>query len=230
MRSNTWNRVLLVSSLVLGSGLASSCTKGTVSASSTDRSHESGVPGAARAAGTPAATQPGAPQALVLEEGTPIKVRTTTSISTRNARAGDMFSAVLEEPLMAGTLLVADRGANVEGIVAESNPGGRVKGRAVLELRLARLHTANGVLDIQTNERGRQARGTKKRDGVMIGIGAGVGAAIGALAGGGKGAAIGAGAGGAGGTALVLGTRGTPAVIPAESVLTFRLQAAIPVG
>jgi len=170
------------------------------------------------------------PQPLILAQGTAIRVRTTNTISTRAARAGDTFGAVLEEPLMAGDVMVADRGAVVEGIVSESNPGGRVKHKAFLELRLARLHTANGVVEVSTNERGRQARATKRKDGFIIGLGAAVGAGIGALAGGGKGAAIGAGAGGAAGTGLVLGTRGVPAVIPAETVLTFRLQAPVAVG
>jgi hypothetical protein len=62
-----------------------------------------------------------------------------------------------------------------------------------------------------------------------VGIGAGVGAAIGAIAGGGKGAAIGAGAGGAAGTGTVLATRGDPAVLPSESLITFKLQAPVTV-
>ncbi|MEO8027364.1 MAG: hypothetical protein ABI823_12870 [Bryobacteraceae bacterium] len=219
--------------LALASLSATGCSKST-SADSTPGRGQTGlpsVPGSEPGANpSPVATgsrTPARPASLILAEGTPIKVRTTTTVSTKSARSGDSFQAVLEEPLTVDGILIADRGAQVDGIVAESNPGGRVKGRALLELRLARLHTTRGIIDLNTNERGRQARGTKKRDGVIIGIGAGVGAAIGALAGGGKGAAIGAGAGGGAGTGVVLGTRGAPAVIPAESVLTFRLQDAV---
>ena len=57
----------------------------------------------------------------------------------------------------------------------------------------------------------------------------GIGAAIGAIAGGGKGAAIGAGAGGGAGTAVVLSTHGDAAVVPAESVIQFRLEQPITV-
>jgi len=145
-------------------------------------------------------------------------------VSTKASRPGDAFGAVLEAPLVVDGVVIADRGAHVDGVVAEANKGGRVKGRAVIELRLAKLHTTRGIVDITTDERGRRAKGTKKRDGFMIGIGSGIGAAVGAIAGGGKGAAIGAGAGGAAGTGVVLGTRGAPAVIPAESVLTFHLR------
>jgi hypothetical protein len=73
------------------------------------------------------------------------------------------------------------------------------------------------------------ARATKGRDAMKIGIGSGVGAAIGAIAGGGMGAAIGAAAGGGAGTGVVLATRGAPAVIPSESVLHFALRSPITV-
>jgi hypothetical protein len=47
---------------------------------------------------------------------------------------------------------------------------------------------------------------------------------IGAVAGGGKGAAIGAAVGAAGGAATQVLTRGKEVQIPAETVLTFRLD------
>jgi hypothetical protein len=43
----------------------------------------------------------------------------------------------------------------------------------------------------------------------------------------GAGAAIGAGVGGGAGTAHTLATRGEPAVVPAETLLTFRLRSAV---
>jgi len=228
------NRLLSIILAVTAAG-GIGCTRGKVSADSRDRSRESGIPSATQTPAQPVAEvvpapAPPPPEPLILAEGTPIKVRTTNTISTRTARAGDTFGAVLEEPLMAGDVMIADRGSVVEGVVSESNPGGRIKHKAFLELRLARLHTANGVVPVNTNERAKQARATKRRDGLIIGLGAAVGAGIGALAGGGKGAAIGAGAGGAGGTGIVLGTRGVPAVIPAESVLTFRLRTPVEIG
>lgn len=103
--------------------------------------------------------------------------------------------------------------------VVESDDGGRVKGRARLALRVTGI---NG-LDARTGVYAVQARATKKKDAARIGVGSGLGAAIGAIAGGGKGAAIGAAAGGGAGTGVVLATRGEPAIIPAESILTFKL-------
>ena len=58
----------------------------------------------------------------------------------------------------------------------------------------------------------------------MVGGGAALGTLIGAVAGGGKGAAIGAAVGAAGGAATQVLTRGKEVQIPAETVLTFRLD------
>ena len=107
-------------------------------------------------------------------------------------------------------------------MVASLDPGGRVKGVASLSVRLTSIETEKGPVSITTNAVARQAKTTKRNDAVKVGIGSGIGAAIGAIAGGGRGAAIGAGAGAGAGTGVVLATRGEPAVLPAESVLTFR--------
>jgi hypothetical protein len=68
------------------------------------------------------------------------------------------------------------------------------------------------------------------RDAAAIGTTTGVGAAVGAAAAGGVGAAIGAGAGAVASTVGVLLTRGNPTIITPESVLTFRIDAAITVA
>lgn len=168
------------------------------------------------------------PEPVVLEEGTSLKVRTTTAVSTKSHKTGDPFSATLMEPLVVNGKEIAPRGAEVHGVVAESDPGGRVKGVARLSVRLTSLTLANGErIDIVTNTIARRARTTKKKDATKIAVGSGVGAAVGAIAGGGRGAAIGAAAGGGAGTGVVLATRGEPAVLPSESVLQFRLAAPV---
>jgi hypothetical protein len=63
-----------------------------------------------------------------------------------------------------------------------------------------------------------------------VGGGAVLGAIIGAIAGGGKGAAIGAGAGAAAGAGVEVITRGRSVHVPAESVLTFRIERPLVVG
>jgi hypothetical protein len=126
--------------------------------------------------------------------------------------------------------VIAKKGATVSGTVVDSDPGGKVKGRAFLSLRLDRLALADGrTVDLDTSKYTKEAPGTKKKDAVKVGIGAGIGAAIGAIAGGGKGAAIGAGAGGAAGGGYVLATRGDPAVVGSETQLSFRLTSPVKV-
>jgi hypothetical protein len=170
---------------------------------------------------------PPKPQPVTIAEGSRLKIRTEIELSTKSAKTGDSFAATLAEPIMIDGQVLAPRGSRVDGRVVESDPGGRVKGVATISVRLTRLRIGTRQVEIQTGVFEREAKATKKKDAVKVGIGAGVGAAIGALAGGGQGAAIGGASGGAAGTGVVLATHGDPAVISAESVLTFKLTAPV---
>jgi Terminase RNaseH-like domain len=72
--------------------------------------------------------------------------------------------------------------------------------------------------------------GANKRTGKFVGGGAVIGAIIGAIAGGGKGAAIGGGIGAAAGAGTQVLTRGKTVNVPAESLVTFRLQQPLRTG
>ncbi len=185
-----------------------------------------GNPPSNTAAPTPAPT----PRTFTIASGMPIAIYTAKTLSTKTDKDGERFVASLARPIVDDDWVIARKGALVEGVVVNSDPGGRVKGRASMTVRLSSLQLADGrTIDISTSSYTKVAKGTKKKDAMKIGIGAGVGAAIGAIAGGGKGAAIGAGAGGGAGTGYVLATRGDPAVIPSESQLTFKLTAPVTV-
>ena len=200
-------------------------------AAAKDRAAPAGAKGRTDPSGPPARQEPVRPVGVTLPEGTVIKVRTTNALSTKTHQAGDKFEASLEEAIEQDGRVLVPKGARVEGKVVESDEGGRVKGRAELAVRLSQIHvTENKAVELETNTLGRQAKSTQKEDAAKIGIGAGVGAAIGAIAGGGRGAGIGAASGGAAGTGLVLATRGKSAVLPAESVLSFRLRAPVTIS
>ena len=158
-----------------------------------------------------------------LPSGSIVRIRTTTTISTKYARPGDRFSGVLVSPK--GT----PKGGRVQGVIADSNRGGRIHGRAYLTVRLTAVEINGRMVPVHTDVHRFTARGTKGRDAIIIGSGAGTGAAIGAIAGGGPGAAIGAAAGAGAGTGVVLATRGAPAVIPSESLIAFQLRAPVAV-
>ncbi|MBN2338247.1 MAG: hypothetical protein JXP48_06870 [Acidobacteria bacterium] len=174
----------------------------------------------------PAAAPAPAVRAVSLPPGTPVAVVTSSPISTKTHKTGDVFEASLDRDIVDGNRVVARRGALVTGIVAESDPGGRVKGVASLSLKLTRLTLDDGQeVSIVTDAYGVQAKTSVKKDATKVGIGAGIGAAIGAIAGGGKGAAIGAGVGGAAGTGAALATHGNPAEVASETPITFELTA-----
>lgn len=171
-----------------------------------------------------------APPTHTLDAGTAIPVRLNGKISTKTMNTGSTFEAALSEPLMADGYVIADRGATVEGVVTNADPGGRVKGVATVQIALRGIIMADGRrLAIRTDTHGAEAKKSAGKDAMKVGIASGIGAAIGAIAGGGKGAAIGAGAGAAGGTGMVLATKGEAAEIPAETAITFKLAAPVTV-
>ncbi len=189
-----------------------------------------GAPAAGAAGSNVAAPAPAPPRVFTLAAGTPISIYTANTLSTKTDKDGERFVASLARPIVDGDWVVAKQGAPVEGVIVNSDPGGRVKGVASMTVELRSLQLADGrTVDLSSSSYTKVAKSTKKKDALKVGIGAGVGAAIGAIAGGKKGAAIGAGAGGAGGAGVVLATRGDPAVIPSESQLSFRLKAPVTV-
>jgi hypothetical protein len=180
----------------------------------------------------PASTTPAAPVArtYTLPAGTSIKIRTTSTLSTKNQTTGETFAASLAEPLEVDGRVIAERGANVTGRIVNSDPGGRVKGKAMIQVALTGIQLVNGQsVSLSTNAFEQQADSSVKKDAAKVAIGSGIGAAIGAIAGGGKGAAIGAGVGAGAGTGTVLATRGNDAVIPAESLITFNTRSSVSV-
>jgi len=165
------------------------------------------------------------PKTVTVAAGTLLNVRVDQTLSTEKNKAGDSFRASLDQPLVVDGMVIAERGAQVEGRVSESDPGGRVKGVSQLSLELVRLNTSDGQkVRLQTESFAKQGDKQVGKDAAKVGAAAGIGAAIGAIAGGGKGAGIGAIVGGAAGTGGVMATRGAAAQIPAETRLSFRLR------
>jgi len=95
-----------------------------------------------------------------------------------------------------------------------------------MALAVSSIQTVDGQsLQLETTPWSVEAKSTKKKDAMKVGIGAGAGAIIGAIAGGGKGAAIGSAVGGGAGAGTMLATRGDPAVVPSETVIQFQTTA-----
>jgi hypothetical protein len=165
-----------------------------------------------------------------LPSGSNIRVQTTSTLSTKTVQQGATFAGSLADPITVDGTVIAERGANVVGRVVQVDDGGRVKGKAFMEVALTSIQLVNGEsVSVQTAPFSQEAKSATGKDAAKVGIASGIGAAIGAIAGGGKGAAIGAGVGAGAGTGAVLATKGEAAVIPAESVINFRTQSPISV-
>jgi hypothetical protein len=165
---------------------------------------------------------------ITVPAGTKLRVALLDGLSSDKNKAGDQFQASLMEPVIVDGKTILARGTKVRGRVVEAKESGRVKGRASLELTLTQVLGVEGKsVAISTKPYMQVAESTKKRDAGIIAGGAGLGAAIGAIAGGGKGAAIGAGVGGGAGTGTVLATKGKEVRFPPEHPLSFTLAKSI---
>ena len=108
-----------------------------------------------------------------------LSVTIDRELSTKTSKSGDAFVASLNNAIADRDWVIARRGAQVEGVVSNSDPGGKVKGVASISLALRRLQLADGrTVSIGSSTYAKEARHTKKKDAAKIGIGAGIGAAI----------------------------------------------------
>ena len=168
-------------------------------------------------------------QQVTVPAGSAILVRMIDSVDSSTNRIGDTFHASLEENLYAGDVLVAPKGADVYGRLAEAQSAGKIAGKSDLRLELTGISINGKLQPIVTGEYEVQGKSRGKQSAERIGGGAALGAIIGAIAGGGKGAAIGAGVGAGAGTAVQVITHGEQVKVPSETLLSFRLQAPLTV-
>jgi hypothetical protein len=131
---------------------------------------------------------------------------------------------VLTQPIVVNGIVVARRGQTVQGRVSTAEKAGRVSGTSKLGLELTQLVLVDGQqVPLHSQMVLRDGGTSHGRDAAAIGTTTAVGAAIGAGVNGGVGAGVGAGAGLIVSTIGVLLTRGYPAVIYPETVLTFKV-------
>ncbi|HSE49364.1 MAG TPA: hypothetical protein VLA96_09180 [Terriglobales bacterium] len=166
---------------------------------------------------------------IVVPEGTVINVRLDQSLSSKTSNAGDEFTATVDKEVVVDGKTAIPNGARASGHVVDAKPLGRFKGGALLQIELTEVSFGGSNYSVATATVERTQKGKGKRTAWMIGGGAGAGALIGALAGGGKGAAIGAAVGAGAGTAGAAFTGNKNIVLPAESLLAFKLLKSVEV-
>jgi hypothetical protein len=165
---------------------------------------------------------------FLLPAGTEVPVRTEETIDSKTAVEGQTFAAeVASDVKDSDGAIVIPRGANATIVIKSAAKGGKFRGASdlVLDLRSVSVEGQQYALDTtDVAEKGRSGVGVNKRTGEFGGGGAAVGAIIGAIAGGGKGAGIGAGAGAGAGLLTEVLTKGGSIRVPAETVMTFKLD------
>jgi hypothetical protein len=164
------------------------------------------------------------PANVTLPAGTGLAIRINQRIDVKHAAAGQRFTAVLAENISRDGKVVLPRGTEVRGVVDAAHRRGHFKGRSILELRLTSLVSNGKTYPLETADFVASKKGKGKRTAGFIGGTAGVGMLVGGIASGGVGLAVGGLAGGGLGTLLAGATGNRDIVIPAESLVRFRLQ------
>src|ERR1044072_4419449 len=139
--------------------------------------------------------------------GTDLKVRINDTLSSKDSRIGDRFTATVINPTRFDE-------AKLNGHISSIQKSGKVKGRTSMNLAFDSIQLSDGRHGVlhgyvtrvygedsgrADNEGGVESSSRTKQTVKRAGIGATVGAIVGGIAGGGKGAAIGLIIGGAGG-------------------------------
>jgi hypothetical protein len=175
-----------------------------------------------RDAGAPMANTQRSDSAVTVPAGTSLLVRMIDNVDSDKNHVGDRFRASLEQDLAVDGVIVARRGADVYGRLAEAKESGHFEGKSQLKLELTDILINSRLQpimsgDYQVSGSSRGADTAKK-----VGVGAVAGTVIGAIAGGGRGAAIGAGVGAGAGAAVQVMTKGEQVHVPSETLLEFR--------
>lgn len=175
----------------------------------------------------PQGNQPYGQSNAVVPAGTQIQIRTNENINADQNTNGRTYSAEIANDVMGqnGQVLIP-KGSPATLVVSKVGSGNLGTSNQVA-LGLESVNINGRTYNLQSNDvnqSGNRGIGANKRTAEMTGGGALLGTLIGAVAGGGKGAAIGAVLGGAGGAAAQVLTKGNEVKVPAETVLTFKLD------
>ena len=182
------------------------------------------APASAAPAPAPAAASVDSNGQVTIPAGQSLLIRMIDGVDSAKNHVGDIFHATLETDLTLGNTVVARKGTDVYGRLAESQKSGNFSGKSELQLELTRLVIDGKDYPVVSSDYTLQGKGQGSQTAKKVGVGAVAGTIIGAIAGGGKGAAIGAAAGGATGAGVQVLTKGAQVKVPSETVLEFRLQ------
>ncbi len=161
---------------------------------------------------------------ITVPAGSDLLVRMIDSVDSNQNHVGDRFRASLEQDFTVDGVVVAPKGADVYGRLAEAKEAGQFQGKAQLKLELTDLLINNRLQPIMTGDYDVSGKSRGSDTAKKVGVGAVAGTIIGAIAGGSRGAAIGAGVGAGAGAAVQVATKGDQVHVPSETLLDFRIE------
>ena len=178
----------------------------------------------------PPAPKPAAPTTLTAAAGTRVPLAASESISTRQAKAGDAFTATVAQDVkdVAGHVVIP-AGSAVQGtiVAAEPAPNPNASGRLELAVQTVSVRGSSYAVDatVESKDTVMQGRGVTKGDAAKVGGGAIAGALVGKLLGKNtKGALIGGAVGAAAGAAAARASRDIDVVLPKGAAITLKLN------
>jgi hypothetical protein len=161
--------------------------------------------------------------ASIVPAGTVLNVRTTQPIAAESSQPGMTFTGVVDDPVAVDGQIVIPRGAIATLEVVNVERSSNMKGRDRITFKVHSIQTESGTYPVATSHVELKGSSEGKKAAKKVLGGAGIGAALGGIFGGGTGAAIGAATGGGTG-AVITGSGKTHLVVPAETLLQFRLS------
>jgi len=173
---------------------------------------------------TPTPAPPPPPKQIVVPTDTNVSIRMIDSVDSSVNKAGEVFHASLDAPLVVDDETVVPAGAEIYVRLAEASFAGHMKGQSQLRLELVKLEFQGQSYPLTSSTYSVAGASRGKDTAKKVGAGAVIGGIIGAIAGGGKGAAIGATVGGGAGGVYQASTSGKQVKIPSETKLNFQLE------
>lgn len=162
-----------------------------------------------------------------LPAGTQLAVRTNETIDSKTATDGRTYSAVIAQNVADSSgNIVIPQGSDAQLVIKSLNGGSITSSSSlILDLQSVTLNGQRYMVSTQDlRQNSRQGIGANRRTAEIVGGGTALGTLLGAIGGGGTGALIGAIAGAAAGAGVQVLTKGSQVRVPAETVLTFRLD------
>jgi hypothetical protein len=165
----------------------------------------------------------------LVPSGTELTVRTTEAIDSSTAVVDQTFAAIVERDIRGESdNVIIPAGSRAVLVVREVTSGG-LTGSPDVVLDMQSMTVSGRRYLVSTADLKKDAGtgiGKNRRTAETVGAGAAAGTIIGAIAGGAKGAAIGVLVGAAGGAGVEVLNKGKDVRVPAETLLTFKLDKA----